>query len=277
MLREKINSHKIITLEVLLPVNTDPGALIRELEPFKNLIDAINIPSNPLGKLRPDSLCFGHIIQENLQVETIPHFVARHYTLLIFESQLLGAHALGIKNILCVTGDTPVEGRSVFELNGVKLLEIANNLKKGLTSARKSITPLDFCLCTSFNPNVANLQGEFIKVADKCHNGAEVIFTQPVFSPEQFLASFRQIKQRHPHIKIVAGLSFLHTKKRAFALMKFLGIPFSYINLIEERDETEMLFETAARLKNYVDGFYIIPIGRYAAALPLVKKIREII
>jgi len=277
MLRDKLNNNKIITLEVLLPVSTNISTLITDLEPFKDQIDAINIPSNPLGKLRPDSLCFGHIIQEKLEVETIPHFVARHYTLLIFESQLLGANALGIMNILCVTGDSPVEGRSIFELNGARLLDIASNLKKGLTSARKAINPIDFCLCTSFNQNVSNLQGELIKVADKCRSGAEIFFTQPVFDPEKFIAIAKELRQRYHHLRIIAGLSFLYTKKRAFALMKFLGIPYQYIQYIEERDETEMLFETARKLKDHVDGFYIIPIGKYTSALPLVKKIREII
>ncbi|HEX7321102.1 MAG TPA: methylenetetrahydrofolate reductase [bacterium] len=277
MLRDKIQKSKIITLEVLLPVSTDTRTMITELEPLKEHIDAINIPSNPLGKLRPDSLCFGHIIQDKLQVETIPHFVARHYTLLIFESQLLGAHALGIQNILCVTGDSPVEGRSMFDLNGAKLLEIANNLRNGITSARRAIQPLDFCLCAGFNPNVPNLQGEFLKVSEKYHSGAEVFFTQPVFDPDNFVKILREFRSRYIKAKIIAGLSFLYTKKRAFSLMKFLGIPYNYIKYIEEKDETELLFETAQKIKDLVDGFYIIPIGKYSGALPLVKKIRKLI
>ncbi len=277
MLRDKIQKNKIITLEVLLPVSTSARTLVGELEPLREYIDAINIPSNPLGKLRPDSLCFGHIIQDELHVETIPHFVARHYTLLIFESQLLGAHALGIQNILCVTGDSPVEGRSVFDLNGAKLLEIANNLRNGITSARKAIQPLDFCLCAGFNPNVPNIQGEFLKVSEKYHCGAEVFFTQPVFDPDNFFKIMREFRSRYVKARIIAGLSFLYTKKRAFSLMKFLGIPYDYIKFIEERDETELLFETARKIKDLVDGFYIIPIGKYANALPLIEKIRKII
>jgi hypothetical protein len=59
--------------------------------------------------------------------------------------------------------------------------------------------------------------------------------------------------------------------------MKFLGIPYDYIKFIEERDETELLFETAQKIKDLVDGFYIIPIGKYANALPLVKRLRKMI
>jgi len=277
MLRHRLNKSKIITLEVLLPVGIEIDILIKDIGSLREYIDGVNIPSNPLGKLRPDALCFGHILQEKLQVETIPHFVARHFTLLGFESQLLGANALGIENILCVTGDTPLEGRSMFELNSSGLLEIAKNLKDGLTSGRTAIKPIDFCICTSFNPNVPNTQGEFIKAREKYRCGAEVFFTQPIFNPDRFIEILKELRRDIKDAKIIAGLSFLYTKKRAFSLMKFLGIPYEYINLIENRDEIEMLFETAAKLKDYVDGFYVIPIGKYANALELVTRIRKMI
>jgi len=277
VLRDKLSRNKIITLEILLPTSQDLENLLKTIEPLKDYIDAVNIPSNPLGKLRPDALCYGHIIQEKIGIEAIPHFVARHFTSLGFESHLLGAKALGIDNVLCITGDSPVGGRSSFELNSSKLLEIAINLRNGLTSARSSIGPIDFCLCTSFNPNVRNLRGEFIKTKEKCRCGAEVFFTQPIFNPDRFIEILKELRRNIKDAKVIAGLSFLYTKKRAFSLMKFLGVPYEYINLIENRDETEMLFETAAKLKDYVDGFYVIPIGKYPNAFELVKKIRAMI
>ena len=277
MLRDIITKQKAITLEVLLPNNLKLHNLADKLKPFKGYINAINLPSNPLGRLRPDALCCAHILQDKTGIETIPHFVARHFTSLSFESHLLGAAALDIKNVLCVTGDTPHEGKSGFELNSSKLLHIAKNLQQGVTTARKDIDPVEFCLCTSFNPNVPNIHGEFIKSKDKYKSGAECFFTQPVFRPRQFIEVAQQFKELFSNAKLVAGLSFLHTKKRAFALMKFLGIPYEYINNIEERDEAEMLLETVDKLKDYVDGFYIIPITKYAKALEFVKNIRAIL
>jgi methylenetetrahydrofolate reductase (NADPH) len=277
MLTEKLQRGKVITLEVLLPITSNIDGVLKEIELLRDYIDAINIPSNPLGKLRPDALCYAHILQMQTGIETIPHFVARHLTLLGFESQLLGAAALGIENILCVTGDSPVEGRSTFELNSVKLLEIARNLGNGVTTSRKTIEPIKFCLCTSFNPNIPNLTGEFVKAAEKCRCGAQVFFTQAIFKPEKFLNILKELRQRHKDIKVIAGLSYLHTKKRAFSLMKFLGIPYDYINLVEERDETEMLLETAKKLKDHVDGFYVIPITKYSRARELIEKMRRIL
>jgi 5,10-methylenetetrahydrofolate reductase len=277
MLREKAQQRKIITLEILLPLNAHAKALCISLESFKDHIDAINIPSNPLGKLRPDALCYAHIVQEATGIETIPHFVARHFTSLSFESHLLGAAALGIENILCVTGDNPSEGRSAFELNSSKLLAIARRIREGITTSRRAIKPHDFCLCTSFNPNVPNINGEFVKTAAKCTSGAELFFTQPVFDAPRFLKIVREFKQRYPQVKVIAGLSYLYTKKRAFALMKFLGIPYHYINRIEEGDETRMLLDTAEQLKDSVDGFYIIPIAKYDRAMELITKIRAML
>ncbi|MGB3341057.1 MAG: methylenetetrahydrofolate reductase [bacterium] len=277
MLRDTLSKQKIITLEVLLPNSLKLNELAGKIKPFKGYIDAINIPSNPLGRLRPDALCCAHVLQHKTGIEMIPHFVARHFTSLGFESHLLGAAALDITNVLCVTGDTPNEGRSGFELNSSKLLDIAKKIQQGVTSARKAINPVDFCLCTSFNPNVPNIQGEFMKSKDKYKYGAECFFTQPVFNPIRFIEIAEQFRQRFDKAKLIAGLSFLHTKKRAFALMKFLGIPYEYINNIEEKDESNMLFETAMQLKDYVDGFYIIPITKYAKALDFVKKIRKML
>jgi homocysteine S-methyltransferase len=277
MLTDILKKRKIITLEVLPPLDSDPDHLAGELDTFKKFIDAINLPSNPLGRLRTDPLCFGHVIQEKLELQVIPHFVARHLTLLGFESQLLGARSLDIRNILCVTGDTPLEGRSMYELNSAKLLKIGQILKTGLTSSRRAIKPINFCLCTSFNPNVPNLYGEFIKAGEKWRNGGEVFFTQPVFNAGKFVPIVQEFRGRYHGARLVAGLSFLHTKKRAFALMKFLGIPYEYINLVEERDETEMLYDIARQIKDYVDGFYVIPIAQYAAALPLVERLRKLI
>jgi 5,10-methylenetetrahydrofolate reductase len=277
MLRDTFNDRKVITLEVLLPLTRPVDTLYAKLDSCVDYIDAINIPSNPLGKLRPDALCYAHLIQEKLGIEAIPHFVARHFTSLGFESHLLGASALNIKNILCVTGDSPVGGRSAFELNSAKLLDIAKSLQNGSTSSRKTIPPVDFCLCTSFNPNVLNIQGEYIKSALKYRAGAEVFFTQPVFNTDQFLAIVREFRSRYMHAKIVAGLSYLHTQKRAFSLMKFLGIPYEYIKQIEARDETEMLLETAQQLEAHVDGFYVIPINKYSLAADLLKKLRALL
>jgi len=277
VLNDRLKSHKIITLEMLLPVVQRHYDMANTIEPFKKLIDAINIPSNPLGKLRPDALCYAHMIQELTGVETIPHCVARHFTSLSFESHLLGAAGLGIQNILCVTGDTPVEGRGGFELNSRELLRIAQNLKNGVTSARKSIEPIDVCLCTSFNANVPNVYGEFMKAREKGRHGAEVFFTQAIFMPDDFLKILKEFRVQNRNVHVIAGLSFLHTKKRAFALMKLLNIPYQYITYIEERDENEMLLDIARTLKDYVDGFYVIPIRKYDKALTLIKELRKLI
>ncbi len=262
---------------MLLPIVHRCYELASTIAPFKEYIDAVNIPSNPLGKLRPDALCYAHIVQEGTGVEAIPHCVARHFTSLSFESHLLGAAGLDIHNILCVTGDLPVEGQGRFELNSRKLLRIAQNLKQGVTTARKRIEPIDMCLCTSFNANVPNVYGEFVKAREKHNYGAEVFFTQAIFMPDDFLRILREFRAQNRDVYVIAGVSFLHTKKRAFALMKHLTIPYEYIMRIEEEDEHEILLETARTLKEYVDGFYVIPIGKYGRALTLVKQLRKLL
>jgi 5,10-methylenetetrahydrofolate reductase len=262
---------------MLLPIVQRQCDVASTIEPFAKHIDAVNIPSNPLGKLRPDALCYAHIIQESTGVEAIPHCVARHFTSLSFESHLLGAVALGVQNILCVTGDLPVEGKGGFELDSRKLLHIAQNLKTGVTTARKSIEPIDVCLCASFNANVPNVYGEFVKAREKREHGAQVFFTQAIFMPDAFQKTLREFRAQNKDVRVIAGLSFLHTKKRAFALMKHLNIPYEYIKQIEEKDEHKILLDIARTLRDYVDGFYVIPIRKYEKALTLIRQLRKLI
>lgn len=276
MFRDKIEKHEfIITCEVLPPKDGDCSTLLQKLSVTASLFDGFNIPSCPLGKLRAHSLSLAYVCQERLKTETIPHFAGRHHTVLSFQSELLGAQFLGIKNVLCVTGDRPTEGRGFYELNSITLLKIARDLNSGVTEARETIrSRTDFLLCTDYNPNVINVEAENRRALEKYRNGARVFFTQPVFDVEKFLAATRSLKMLVPEARLIAGISYLHSKKLALKLQKFLGIPYSYISALEE-DETGLLVRTAQKIRSEVDGFYIIPVGVYEKARELVSHLRK--
>jgi 5,10-methylenetetrahydrofolate reductase len=120
------------------------------------------------------------------------------------------------------------------------------------------------------------MQGEFVKAASKFRAGAEIFFTQPIFTPDRAASVFKEFRMRYKEAKIIAGLSFLYTKKRAFSLMKFLGIPYEYIARVEVEDESDILLSTAKKVTDFVDGFYVITIGKYRAALGFLQQLRRI-
>ncbi len=277
MFNQRIKGNDFVyTCEVLPPKDGDYKTLLGRLKKVAYHFDALNIPSCPLGRLRAHALSIGHICQKELKTEAIPHFAARHHTVLSFQSELLGAQVLGIKNILCVTGDRPVEGRGFYELNAVSLLKIAQGLNQGLTEARETIKiPTGFLLCTDYNPNVINVEAENRKALDKFRGGAEVFFTQPVFDGEKFISAINTLKKMVPQAKIIAGLSYLHNKKLAVKLQKFLGIPYDYIANLGI-DETQLLIKTAEKIKDRVNGFYIIPVGFYEKAGELIGGLKKL-
>lgn len=276
MFREKISRNQFVyTCEILPPKDGNHLGIFSRLEGVADHFDGLNLPSCPLGRLRAHSLSFGYLLQKELSVEAIVHFTGRHHTVLSFESELLGAHLLGIRNVLCVTGDKPLEGRAFSDLNSITLLRIARNMNQGLTEAREALkTPPDFLLCSDYNPNVANIEAENRRALEKHTNGARVFFTQPVFNVDRFIDAVGILRTFAPESKVIAGLSYLHNKKLAMRLQKFLGIPYDYINSLEQ-DETGLLVKTAQRIRGLVDGFYVIPVGVYEKARELAVELKS--
>jgi len=269
--REKIESGRfVLTCEVLTPVEFDRDRLIEELRPLSDLVDGFNLPFCPLGRLRPHPIATALLIKDGLGSEPILHLAARHQTVLGFEATLLFCHSIGIRSILLVSGDPPREGEGNFRLNSIHLLKIASSLNQGISISRRRIPPTEFLLSAAYNPNRPNIGGEHLRLHRKIEAGARVIFTQPVFDPESFQERIRVIPDQ---IRVIAGLSFLYEPKIAWRLRKFLGIPHSYITRLSG-DETGLLLKTARKIRNSVDGFYIISIGRYDRALELIRRLK---
>lgn len=276
MFRDKISRNQFVyTCEVLPPKDGSHQEIGSRLTGLAEHFDGFNLPSCPLGRLRAHALSFGYLLQRELSVEAIVHITGRHHTVLSFQSELLGAHLLGIKSVLCVTGDRPLEGKAFSDLNSISLLRIARNLNQGLTEAREALkTPPGFLLCTDYNPNVANIDAENRKALEKHANGARVFFTQPVFDVDKFIDAVGILRAFAPESKVIAGLSYLHSKKLAMKLQKYLGIPYDYINSLE-RDETDLLVRTAQRIRSLVHGFYVIPVGAYEKAGELAAELKR--
>lgn len=277
MLREKIERGEfVVTCEVLTPLDLNFDGLIESLKPLAEVVDSFNIPFCPLGRLRPHSILTAQVIKGQTGLNPIVHLAARHLTTLGFESTLLFCHAINIKYILCVTGDPPTEGEGNFRLNSIELIKLASFLNQGMSYSRKKLPfTTNFLLCAAYNPNRANIISENLRLKRKFEHGARIFFTQPVFNTGIFKERLGEIRDLNPEIKIVAGLSFLFDKKIALRLQKFLGIPYKYIEDLGEEDEADLLVKTASEIREMVDGFYIIPIGRYHQALGLVDKLNK--
>ena len=173
-------------------------------------VDAINVPDSPRASARmsAQSLCVQ--IQQNVGIETILHYTCRDRNVLSIQSDLLGASSIGLKNVLCLTGDPPKLGNypdatAVFDVDAIGLVNIVRNLNCGLDIGKNSIgESTGFTVAVAANPGVPDIDQEVRRFAYKVEAGAEYAITQPVFDLRLLEAFLKRIEGFR--IPVIAGI-----------------------------------------------------------------------
>ncbi|MGA8938202.1 MAG: bifunctional homocysteine S-methyltransferase/methylenetetrahydrofolate reductase [Acidobacteriaceae bacterium] len=173
-------------------------------------VDAINVPDSPRASARmsAQSLCVQ--IQQKVGIETILHYTCRDRNVLSIQSDLLGAASIGLKNILCLTGDPPKMGNypdatAVFDVDAIGLVNIVHGLNQGLDIGRNPIGgSTGFTISVAANPGVSDVEHEVRRFAYKVEAGAEFCITQPVFDLKLLEDFLRRIEGFR--IPVVAGI-----------------------------------------------------------------------
>jgi len=173
-------------------------------------VDAINVPDSPRASARmsAQSLCVQ--IQQHVGIETILHYTCRDRNVLSIQSDLLGASSIGLKNILCLTGDPPKLGNypdatAVFDVDAIGLVNIVRNLNCGLDIGKNSIgESTGFTISVAANPGVPDIDQEVRRFAYKVEAGAEFAITQPVFDLRVLEEFLRRIEGFR--IPVIAGI-----------------------------------------------------------------------
>ncbi|EAT17000.1 bifunctional homocysteine S-methyltransferase/methylenetetrahydrofolate reductase [Desulfuromonas acetoxidans] len=182
-----------ITVELDPPRGLDCSLTIERAKLLaQNGVDAINLAENPLARIRMGNLALAAKIQDATGIPVIAHVTCRDRNLIGLHSDLMGAHLLGLRHILAVTGDPVSVGEtsgatSVFDLNSVGLLDLLSHLNQGRNMLGADLGEgTGFCLGAAFNPNVTHLQGQVNKLKKKLAAGAQFFQTQPVYSSTVF-------------------------------------------------------------------------------------------
>jgi methionine synthase I (cobalamin-dependent)/5,10-methylenetetrahydrofolate reductase len=173
-------------------------------------VDAINIPDSPRASARmsAQSLCVQ--IQQQVGIETVLHYTCRDRNVLSIQSDLIGASSIGLKNILCLTGDPPKLGNypdatAVFDVDAIGLTNLVRNLNYGLDIGKNSIgESTGFTISVAANPGVPDIDNEVRRFAYKVEAGAEFAITQPVFDMRLLEEFLRRIEQFR--IPVIAGI-----------------------------------------------------------------------
>ena len=205
-LANRLLRGEFVTLvELVSPKGVSPQrevAKARQLHHFG--VDAINIPDGPRASARMSALALAVLIKRDVGIETVLHFACRDRNVIGMQSDLLGAWALGVRNILAVTGDPPKLGNypdatAVFDVDAIGLINLINRLNHGLDLASNPIgEPSGFSIGVGVNPGAINLDNELRRLDWKIEAGAEYMVTQPVFD----LRILERFVKRVEHIKI---------------------------------------------------------------------------
>ena len=284
MLREKLeNKEFVITMEVDPPRGADPWPVYEKIKQVAPLLTAANIADCPTAKLRMSPIALAHLIQRQLDLETIFHLTCRDRNILGLQAELLGAWAMGVKNILTVTGDHPhlgdhPEASAVYEVNSGGLAEIAAALNAGHDYCGHPLEDAtQLFIGAVANPALKDLAIEKSKVEKKIASGVQFFQTQPIYSLEQ-LHRFQEEVQ--PSVPVIYGIMPLKGVKQALYLnnkVPGVHVPKNMIDLLEKFGEeavTEQLTEMILTMKKEVDGVHLFPMGKYDRIAGLLEAIQ---
>ncbi len=207
----RLAAGELVTcVEVVPPRGWNPAELLEHCRTLKVAgIDAVNVLDGPRAQSRMGVLPAALIIEREVGIETVFHYTCRDRNMLGMLSDLLGAAAGGLRNILIVTGDPPTAGpypdaTAVFDIDSIGLTNVVHRLNRGLDPGGNPLDqPTRFVIGVALNQGAVDLERELERFAWKLDAGAEFAITQPVFDPEQLA---RVLERARPSIPVIAGI-----------------------------------------------------------------------
>jgi methionine synthase I (cobalamin-dependent)/5,10-methylenetetrahydrofolate reductase len=279
----------ITMVEIVPPRGIDCSKELKGAQELADLgVHAINVPDSPRASARmsAQSLCIQ--IQQKTGIETLLHYTCRDRNVLSIQSDLLGASSIGLRNVLCLTGDPPKLGNypdatAVYDVDAIGLVNIVHRLNHGLDIGGNPIgASTGFTIAVAANPGVPDLDNEVRRFAWKVEAGAEYGITQPVFDLRVLETFLKRIEGFR--IPIVAGIWPLTSLRNAEFMKNDLrvSVPDEILARMGRASTPdaaraegiliarEML--TAAR--SMVEGVQVsAPFGRYSAAADVLKEV----
>ncbi len=217
--RKLASGEFVVSVELDPPRGVDGERLVRGAIACRQAgADAINIADSPLATARMSPLALGVLIQQQVDIELILHVSCRDRNVLGLLSETMGAHALGIRHMLCVTGDPPSVGdypgtHAVFEVDSIGLLKMLDGLNHGRNPNGKELRyQSDFRLSCAVNPTAQNLEREIERFWAKQDAGASYALTQPIYSVDVLE---RFMERAKPKIPLLVGILPLRNARHA--------------------------------------------------------------
>jgi methionine synthase I (cobalamin-dependent)/5,10-methylenetetrahydrofolate reductase len=281
----------VVSVELDPPKGLNPTKLLDGAAMLQKVgVDCINIADSPMARVRMSCIALARLMQDHLGIETIIHFTTRDRNLMALQSELLGAHALGIRNILALTGDPLRVGdypntTGVWDVDSIGLIQVIRGLNEGHDAADASLgAPASFHIGCALNLNMTDEETdhEIEKFRKKIEAGAQFIMTQPIYD----IAPLERFLQRagKPPIPMILGCIPLHSSRHAEYLhneVPGITIPDRVRARMKEAGEhgheTGLLLaqELLTQARDMVEGAYLMPsYRRYDIVAELTRTLK---
>ncbi|MGX9136187.1 bifunctional homocysteine S-methyltransferase/methylenetetrahydrofolate reductase [Rummeliibacillus sp. JY-2-4R] len=293
-LHEKVKRERSIIVELDTPRHLDVDKFIEGSKAlYEAGADAVTMADNSLASPRISNMAMGSILKLNHDVRPLAHITCRDRNLIGLQSHLMGLNALGIHDILAITGDPTKVGdfpgaSSVYDVSSLELLQLIKNLNEGISFSGKPLRKkANFSVASAFNPNVRVVERAVGRLEKKIEAGADYFITQPVYSKEKIIEVYEATKHLDTPIFIgimpltsIRNSEFLHHEVPGIKLSE--GVLERMRATGEDKEAAQAegiaiakeLIDTAAELFN---GIYLItPFMRYEMSIELMNYIHEL-
>lgn len=272
---EKINSRFVATVELDVPRGLDMSSVIEGAQYLTDHgVDAVNISDGARARLRMSPIAISKLVHEQTSMECITHLACRDRNMVALQAELIGAHEMGVRNVLAVTGDPTHIGdfpsaTSVYDVDSIGLVRALGRMNTGHDLMGNPLgSSTGFCISCAVNPAADDLSRELDRLAMKAEQGAHIAFSQPIFD-ESLLDTFLA-KTKHIDIKFMLGIIPLRTIRHAEFLhyeVPGMNIPEWVRERMERATSTEeatdigiqIAVELLGSVRSRINGVYLMP------------------
>jgi methionine synthase I (cobalamin-dependent)/5,10-methylenetetrahydrofolate reductase len=276
----------LVSVELDVPRGLDMSSVIEGAKTLKRHgVDAINITDGARARLRMNPAVLSYLVQREAGIEAMMHVTTRDRNMLGLQSDLMGAHALGIRNVLIVTGDPTRIGdypqaQSVFDIDSTGLIRAAAAMNAGKDLMGNALEQhTSFFIACALNATAANMDMEFAKLEKKVASGAHIVYTQPIYERKTLDEVLRRIEPLHTPLMV--GLLPLRSAKHAEFLhneIPGMFIPAAIRKRLRDAGASapslgiELATEFLTSAKDSVAGAYLMPPFKKYDAVPMILR-----
>jgi len=288
-LKKSLESGKFVfTTEIGPPKGVSLDSIFRELENVRERVDGVNVTDQQSAVMRLGSVAASKFLNDS-GYESICQITCRDRNRIALESDMLSAYALGVRNIVIMTGDHPLLGdhpqaKAVYDLDSITLLHAVKELQEGRDLSGNILESApDFYVGAVVNPGADPLEPEIIKMEKKVSEGAKFFQTQAIFDAETFESFTREIKHFRSKIKLLGGIVPLRSSKMARYMntnIPGVVIPEEIVDALDkasdvEKEAVSIALNTLDSIRGMCDGIHFMPIKANHMVAKILDKVKD--